>query len=118
MSRARGLVFVTSFCLSASLLAQEPGSGLEEIVVTAQKRSERVNDVPLSITAVTGDKLVELGVTSASDLERVVPGFTFQPSSRLAPVFSIRGIGVYDTSISNSPAVTDYLDQLLLPLLC
>jgi len=97
MSRARGLFFVTSFCLSASLLAQEPGgqpgSGLEEIVVTAQKRSERVNDVPLSITAVTGDKLAEQGVTSASDLERVVPGFTFQPSSRLAPVFSIRGIG-------------------------
>ena len=121
MSRARGLFFVTSFCLSASLLAQEPGgqpgSGLEEIVVTAQKRSERVNDVPLSITAVTGDKLAEQGVTSASDLERVVPGFTFQPSSRLAPVFSIRGIGFYDTSISNSPAVTVYLDQVPLPFL-
>jgi iron complex outermembrane receptor protein len=121
MSRARDLFFVTSVCLSASLLAQEPGGqpppDLDEIVVTAQKRSERVNDVPLSITAVSGDKLAEQGVTSASDLERVVPGFTFQPSSRLAPVFSIRGIGFYDTSISNSPAVTVYLDQVPLPFL-
>jgi len=122
MSRANGLVFVTLVCFSATLLAYEQqgaseSPGLQEIVVTAQKRSERVNDVPLSITAVTGTSLQEQGVTSPSDLERVVPGFTFQPSSRMAPVYSIRGIGFLDTSIANSPAVTVYLDQVPLPFL-
>ena len=122
MSRANGLVFVILVCFSVTLLADEQQVateplGLQEIVVTAQKRSERVNDVPLSITAVTGSGLQEQGVTSPSDLERVVPGFTFQPSSRMAPVYSIRGIGFLDTSIANSPAVTVYLDQVPLPFL-
>ncbi len=90
---------------------------IAEIVVTAQKRSERLIDVPLSITAVTGQELARAGVTSPSDLGKVVPGFTFQPSNLGPPVFSIRGVGFFDNSIGATPTVTVYVDQVPLPYL-
>ena len=49
-----------------------------EIIVTAQKRSERLSDVPLSITAATGEQLANVGVSSPADLVKVVPGFTYR----------------------------------------
>ena len=90
-------------------------ANVADIVVTAQKRSERLADVPLSITAVTGDQLAKQQITTPSDLERIVPGFTFQPSGFGAPVFTIRGIGFFDTALTVSPAVSVYLDQVPLP---
>lgn len=93
----------------------EPSAQIDEIIVTAQKRSERLSDVPLSITAATGQALQRAGVTDTSQLEKIVPGFTFQKSSYGAPVFTMRGIGFYDTSVGVSPAVSVYLDQAPLP---
>jgi iron complex outermembrane recepter protein len=99
--------------------SSEPGNanseGLEEIVVTAQKRAERLNDVPLSVTAATGSRLQELGVTSPAALEKFVPGFTFTQSAYSAPIYTIRGIGSYDEAIAISPAVGVYVDQVPLP---
>lgn len=88
-----------------------------EIVVTAQKRSERLLDVPLSITAATGEQLAKAGVSTPADLEKVVPGFTYQPSSYGTPVFTIRGIGFYDIAVGVAPAVSVYVDQVPLPYL-
>lgn len=93
----------------------DPGSAVAEVIVTAQKRSERLSDVPISVTAVSGDQLAKQRIISTSDLERVVPGFTFQPTGAGAPVFSIRGIGFFDTAVTVSPAVSVYLDQVPLP---
>jgi iron complex outermembrane receptor protein len=95
--------------------APSQNAGLEEIVVTAQKRAERLNDVPLSVTAVTGDQLQELGVINPATLEKIVPGFTFTQSAYAAPVYTIRGIGSYDEAIAISPAVGVYVDQVPLP---
>jgi len=109
-----------SATLSASTLicsAAVAEEALEEITVTAQKRAERLSDVPLSITAATGEQLAKQGISSATDLERVVPGFAYQKSTYGAPVFAIRGIGVYDTFIGISPTVTVYVDQVPLPYL-
>src|SRR5258706_11972855 len=72
--------------------AAEASSGsalqLEEIIVTAQKRSERINDVPLSITAATGDELLKAGVKGPDDLQKVVPGFTYEASEYGMPIFT------------------------------
>ena len=73
--------------------------------------------MPLSVTAVTGDQLVKQGITAPTDLERAVPGFSYQQSSFGVPVFTIRGVGVYDTFVGMSPAVTVYVDQAPLPYL-
>ena len=86
-----------------------------EIVVTAQKREQSINQVPLSITAVTGDALLERGITSTADLSKVVPGFVFAPSPFQEPVYVLRGVGLYDSGLGSSPAVTVYLDQFPLP---
>nr|WP_047169573.1 TonB-dependent receptor [Sphingomonas sp. Y57] len=86
-----------------------------EIVVTAQKRSERLSDVPLSITAATGADIARRGINSTADLAKVVPGFTYQLSNYGTPVFTIRGIGFYDVAMGTEPAVTAYVDQVPLP---
>src|SRR5258706_3450863 len=88
---------------------------ISEIIVTAQKRSERLNDVPMSITALTGERLQELQVLQVSDLSRVVPGFSYQPSDYGTPVYSIRGIGFKDVAVAVAPTVSVYIDQVPLP---
>jgi iron complex outermembrane receptor protein len=87
-----------------------------DIVVTAQKRSERINDVLLSISAATGAELANAGVTDTSQLVKVVPGFTYQLSTYGTPVYGLRGVSFYDTSGVTQPAVSVYVDQVPLPL--
>lgn len=89
--------------------------GADDIIVTAQKRSERLSDVPVSITAATGEQLANAGITQVSDLEKVAPGLTFRPSTFGAPIFTIRGIGFYDVAVGVAPAVSIYSDQVPLP---
>ena len=87
-------------------------TGLEEIVVTAQKREQSANDVPMSIQAVTGEALTLRGVNDTSDLSKIVPGFTATTTNYATPVYTLRGIGLYDTSLGSSPAVSVYVDQV------
>ena len=88
---------------------------LVEVIVTAEKRTERLADVPLSITAVTGEQLIKQGVTEPADLEKVVPGFTYRLGQNGTPVFQIRGVGFYDEQVAVAPAVTIYIDEVPLP---
>ncbi|QKS01138.1 TonB-dependent receptor [Sphingomonas sp. CL5.1] len=90
-------------------------TALPDIVVTAQKRSESINTVPMSITAASGDTLRNMGVTSPDQLASVVPGFTFTKSAYGAPVYSLRGVGFYDYAIGAAPAVSVYVDEAPLP---
>lgn len=87
----------------------------DEIVVTAQKRSERLSDVPMSITAASGDALLERGIKTAGDLQNVVPGFSYTESAYGAPIFTIRGIGFYDEAVAIAPTVSIYSDQVPVP---
>ncbi|CAN5264117.1 TonB-dependent receptor [soil metagenome] len=89
--------------------------GVGDIIVTAQKRSQSVNSVALSITAVNGDALAQRGVRDTSDLVKVVPGLTFTPSPYSAPIYTLRGIGYAESSLAASPAVSVYIDEVPLP---
>lgn len=82
-----------------------------EIIVTATKRAESVNDVPMSITAASGDDLVAAGIRGAEDLGKIVPGFTFTQSAYSTPVYSLRGVGFYNYDIASTPTVTVYQDE-------
>ena len=97
--------------------APAPDAASADIIVTAQKRSERISDVPISIAAIDGDTLARQGIVSTADLAKVVPGFTYQRSTFGVPTFTIRGIGLYDVSVGNSPTVSVYVDQAPLPYL-
>ena len=65
---------------------------LEEIVVTAQKREQGLRDVPISITAVGGDKLKDAGIENISDIAEYVPNFKLADSG-LTPQVFMRGVG-------------------------
>ncbi|MES2272161.1 MAG: TonB-dependent receptor [Pseudomonadota bacterium] len=86
-----------------------------EIIVTAQKRAESVNDVPMSIAAVSGEQLASRGITDTADLAKVVSGFTFNTDARGAVVYTIRGIGFQESTVAASPSVTVYVDEIPLP---
>jgi len=86
-----------------------------EIIVTAQKRSQTINSVPMSISAATGDDLVKQGITDASQLSKIVPGFTFTQTAYGTPVYTLRGVGYQDNTLSAAPAVSTYLDEVPIP---
>jgi iron complex outermembrane recepter protein len=92
--------------------AAQGGGDLQEIVVTAEKRSESINDVPMSISAASGPQLMDLGVTDTRDLGKITPGFTFAETQLGIPVYTLRGIGFYDQSLSSTPAVSVYNDEV------
>jgi len=82
---------------SVTAFAQE-GRTLEEVVVTAQKRAESMQEVPIAMTAVTGDAIANQNITNISGLQNAIPNVqinTFSNSPDSA-VFTIRGVGVND----------------------
>jgi len=83
-----------------------------EIIVTANKREQSLNDVGLTIQAASGVELSQRGISSPSDLSKLVPGFTFTQSLYSTPVFTLRGIGLYDATFGAAPSVSVYTDQI------
>jgi iron complex outermembrane recepter protein len=92
---------------------------LGEIVVTARRRAENLQDTPISITALSGDVLAASGAKDASDIGRASPNVTFLTStnsggtSAFAGVF-IRGVGQDDFLPTADPGVGIYLDEVYL----
>lgn len=86
-----------------------------DIVVTAQRRSESVREVPMSITAIGAEALTERGITGTADLAKIVPAFTYAQSFTSAPIYTIRGVGLNETTLAASPAVSVYVDEVPLP---
>jgi iron complex outermembrane receptor protein len=100
-----------------SALAEEPSSGeIQEIVVTAQKREERLQDVGLTISAFSGNTLTDNRIYDVADLARIVPGLDVTPSPLGPPVFTLRGVGFFDGTVASYPDVATYLDQAPLSL--
>ena len=102
---------------SGTAFAQASGAGDDattgaEIIVTANKREQSVNDVGLTITAATGETLANRGISGPADLAKLVPGFTFTQSIYSTPVYTLRGIGLYDATFGASPSVSVYSDQI------
>ncbi len=121
-TRLRAVVFATVSTLSllgGLAQAQErsaPADGLvPEIIVTAQKREENVNAVPMSITAVTGEQLKRAGVNEVRDLVKVSPGFNYADSYVGSPIYTLRGIGFSDISLGGRSTVSLYIDQAPIP---
>ncbi len=89
--------------------------GIEEVVVTAQKRSEDIQDVPISISAFSGDFLEESGVNTIQELGAYTPNLSLTQSSQVANNrIIIRGVG----SVGNSaiePSVAVFIDGVYYP---
>ena len=93
----------------------EPAGALEEIVVTAQKREQSMNEVPMSITALGTEQLDVRQIHTITDLAEFVPGMSFTTTRTGNPVYTLRGVGFYDASLAGYPAVSIYVDEVPLP---
>ncbi|MCK9247232.1 MAG: TonB-dependent receptor plug domain-containing protein, partial [Anaerolineaceae bacterium] len=98
--------------LAMTLLPCTAFAQLEEIIVTAQKRSQDINDVGMSISAATGQQLANIGVSDVADLVKVTPGLTYTVSQNGTPLFTLRGVGFNDYTPGASPAVSVYVDEV------
>lgn len=84
-----------------------------EIVVTAQKRAERLQDVPVAISAISGDELASRRITGPDQLVSTSPNLQVASTvGESTPIFSLRGISMSDYSLNQSGPVATYYDEV------
>ncbi|WP_320838643.1 TonB-dependent receptor [Zhongshania sp.] len=88
---------------------------LEEVLVQAQRRSQSVNDVPIAVTALSGDQIQNKGISDTRDLHGFVPGLIVSRSAQGAPVYTLRGVGFNDASAFATPTTAVYIDEVNMP---
>lgn len=97
------LVVMSMSIASGGALAQEAGDNGSEIVVTAQKREQKIQDIGLTVNAFTADKLQESGITKSDDIAKILTNVVIRPQlAGEAPTFSIRGISSGAAIFSNT----------------
>ena len=98
------LILFSSFSSNASFAQENSGNsfvGLEEIIVTAQKREQNINEVGMSIDVASGQQLENAGVKDMIDLGRLVSGFTANSNYYGTYTYTIRGVGFQDTALAS-----------------
>jgi iron complex outermembrane receptor protein len=100
---------------SASEADDQPEQ-IQEIIVTAQKRNERLLDVPISVAALTNSQLVSMGVNSTKDLEFVIPSFVTNELAGWSQTF-LRGVGTDIQNPGAEPGVATYVDGVYSPFI-
>jgi len=94
---------------------QADATAPSDIIVTAQKRSERLQDVPAAVSVVSGDTLAKMSINNIEDSQRLVPALTFvKGDTSLNSALFLRGIGTVSFSIAAEPSVTSVIDGVVL----
>ena len=83
-----------------------------DVIVTAQKREQRIEDVPLTVSAVSGARMADLGVNSLTEVAQYIPGLQIQEQSANNPGFVIRGITSDSGSAQQGARVTLYYNGI------
>lgn len=107
---------ITAVLIAVGVRAQTPpdtSEGIAEVVVTAQKRSESLQSIPVSVTALTASQLGELKMDSPSDLATQIPNLQVNGvDGEGSPLFSLRGVSMFDYSLNQSSPVASYVDEV------
>ena len=105
--------------LAGTAYAAEPQAAddgeLEEVIVTAQFREQNLQDTGLAITAVTGERLEEQGLTNVTDLGLVIPNANIRPQGSFSgptPLIGMRGVSTSDFIFTSDPGVGIYIDDV------
>lgn len=98
---------------SALSSAEQRSQGLDEIIVTAQRRSESLQDVPIAVAAVTASSLEEAGVSATRDLPQIVPSVQMTRSGP-SGLFFVRGVGTTNAAAGEEGANAFYVDGVYL----
>ena len=105
------LVAAISLSLSGHVLS----ATLEEVIVTAQKRAQNLNDVSISVTAATAKDISDLRIETAIDIAKLSPNVDIKSTlGGLNPAITVRGVGLNDFNVNNNPSVGVYVDEVFL----
>jgi len=90
--------------------------GIEEVVVTATRRAENVQSIPVAVSAFTGEDLASLGVTETLDVAKIVPNFVAHNNTGLgtANTYSLRGLNNTESIATFDPPVGTYVDDFFI----
>ena len=91
---------------------ESSASIIEEIIVTSQRTEESLQDVPIAVTALTGDMLEDMQIESGSDLQLVTPSLSFQGADARGGAFNIRGITNLAVSATAESGVEIHVNDL------
>jgi len=131
LARALSLAFASTLWFAAPANAQqqantgdtksqsksEDGQVLETLVVTSQKRSENIQEVPVPITAHGGNTVKDDNIRLSTDVERLAPSLSGQGGGRTAkPRWSLRGIGTNDPNATIEAPIAVYTDEVVVGL--
>lgn len=113
------LLLTTASAIQAQSTSDSSGEArvaepMEEIIVTANRRSENMQDVPITISAFGGEKLNALNVVSTTDLPQLTPGLIITRTLIGSNAF-LRGVGTTTSGYSTESPVATYIDGLYLP---
>ncbi|WP_338446385.1 TonB-dependent receptor [Pelagerythrobacter marensis] len=119
--RACGLFALLISSVSAPALAQSADDGaarqdegLNTIIVTAERREQNLQDVPVSATVLSGDELIQKGVVNLNDMQQVAPSVAINTFNR-STFINIRGVGIAQSAPTSNPGVAYYIDGQLIP---
>ncbi|MGY8985127.1 MAG: TonB-dependent receptor [Sphingomonadales bacterium] len=93
-----------------SIAADNDVKEMEEIVVTAQKRSERLIDVPISMSVLSSDALEQTGLRALKNIAEYIPNLEISPSNDFRTIINIRGVGSSSRNIGYDSRVGVYVD--------
>ncbi len=99
---------IAATAISSPVIAQE----MEEIIVTATKRSESVQDVPLAITALSGNFIESTNLDDVKDLISFTPGITGNSQDSFIDAISVRGIRTQDFGVGGDPSAAIFKNEL------
>ena len=94
---------------------REPRAAIEEMVVTAQRKSQSLQEVPIAVSAFNAEALELQQITTFSDLQFTAPNVNFTKTNFTGSNFSIRGIGSGTVAASGSPGVAFHVNEAALP---
>ena len=93
---------------------QGAAAGVQDIVITAERREQRLQDVPVSATVLSADEIARRGVEDVSDIQQVSPSITINTVNR-STFINIRGVGLSQSAPTQSPGIAYYIDGQLIP---
>jgi iron complex outermembrane recepter protein len=107
------VVWATGALGQESLPRGQPAAVIEEIIVTAQRREENLQEIPVSVTAFTGTTIQALGFRQSVDITAQTPNFSvgYPNGDTGVPAPFIRGVGLNDFGVLNQGPVAAYMDE-------
>jgi iron complex outermembrane receptor protein len=102
-------------CLPGTQLwaqTEEPATSLEEVLVTAQKREQNIQDVPIALDAVSRDAIIAQRISGPDDLIKMLPNLSLKTASAVNSGFAIRGVGTQNFHLTAQQAVGLYFDEV------